>query len=94
MSGGHFDYNQYRLKLSGMAYTLCYHQLIIKIMNTEEQIKKAEYNIKKRGLAKIVKHYNGFIVMARSERDYQSKINSINRGDIFGFYTVDVALSL
>ena len=38
----------------------------------EEQIKKAEDNVKKRGLAKIVKHYNGFIIMAQSDRDYQS----------------------
>lgn len=63
-------------------------------MYTEEQIKKAEDNVKKRGLAKIVKHYAGFIIMAQSDRDYQSKVNSINRGDIFGLYTVDIALSL
>ena len=53
MSGGHFDYNQYRLKLSGMAYTLCYHQLIIKIMNTEEQIKKQNIILRKEGLQKL-----------------------------------------
>ena len=61
-------------------------------MYTDEQIKKAEDNVKKRRLAKIVRHYDGYIIMAQSEQDYQAKVNCINRGDRFGFYTIEVAL--
>jgi hypothetical protein len=63
-------------------------------METIEKIKQAEENVKKRGLAKIVRHYRGYIIMAQSERDYKCKVNCINSGDVFGFYTVEVALSL
>jgi hypothetical protein len=63
-------------------------------MYTKEQIKQAEENVMKRGLAKIVSHHNGFIIMAQSERDYKSKANNINSGNTFGFCTVDVALNI
>lgn len=51
----------------------------------ENAIKKA----KAKGLVKIVRHYDGFIILAQSEHDYKSKVISIQRGDTKGFYTVE-----
>lgn len=45
-------------------------------------------------LAPIVRHYDGYIILAQSERDFQSKVSKIQRGEILGFYTVERALSL
>ena len=42
----------------------------------------------------IVKHYDGYIILAQDERDFQTKVSKIQRGDTFGFYTVEKALSL
>lgn len=57
-------------------------------------INKAVYNVAELHLANIVRHYSGFIIMAQSERDYESKVNSIRHGDTFCFYTVEDALKL
>lgn len=59
---------------------------------SEEDIKKAIENVKSRNLANIVRHYYGYIIMAQSEDDFKSKVNSINNGDCFGFYTIERAL--
>jgi hypothetical protein len=39
--------------------------------------------------APIVRKFKGFIVLAQSELDYESKCKKISRGDTFGFYTTD-----
>ena len=35
----------------------------------------------------IIRQYNGFIILAQDEKDYNIKVNKINRGDTNGFYT-------
>jgi len=63
-------------------------------MENTKQIEAAIKIIEEKKLAFIVRHFRGYIIMAQSENDYQSKVNSINRGDAIGFYTVERALSL
>lgn len=63
-------------------------------MYTEEDIKIAVSNLEKRGLAKIVRHYYGFIILAQSEDDFRGKCKCIDNDDSFGFYTVERAKDL
>jgi hypothetical protein len=61
---------------------------------TDEEVEKAIENVEKKGLAKIVRRYSHWIIMAQSEGDYTAKINRINNGDDRGFYTIKRALNL
>lgn len=63
-------------------------------MENTKQIEEAVEIVKKKNLACIVRHYDGFIIIAQSEQDYQVKVNRINRGDIIGFYTIKRVLQL
>ncbi len=38
--------------------------------------------------SKIVRYYDGYIIMAQSEDDYKSKLDKIKRFDTRGFYTI------
>lgn len=62
-------------------------------MYTEEQIEKAVFEARSLCLAKIVRHYDGYIILAQNENDYKTKVQKIKRGDTNGFYTVERALS-
>ena len=62
-------------------------------MKTEE-IEKAVSNLGSKNQAPIVRHYDGYVILAQDERDFQTKVSKIQRGDTFGFYTVERALSL
>lgn len=42
-----------------------------------------------RDLAPIVRHYDGYIVLAQNEKDFNSKVRKIQYGDTNGFYTVE-----
>lgn len=37
----------------------------------------------------IVKHYRGYILLAQNEEDLRGKIDSVNKGEVNGFYTVE-----
>lgn len=59
---------------------------------TEEEIKRViDTEISKKS-APIVRHYDGYIILAQDERDYSGKIRCIQRGDIVGFRTIEGAL--
>jgi len=62
-------------------------------MYTEQQIEKAVFEARSLCLAKIVRHYDGYIILAQNEKDYKIKVQKIQRGDTKGFYTVERALS-
>lgn len=55
---------------------------------TEQDIENAIVILESRGLAPIVRHYDGYIILAQSENDFKSKVYAIQSGDILGFYTV------
>lgn len=55
---------------------------------------RAIRNVKALNKAKIVRHYNGYIIMAQSEGDFVGKKCAIARGDIRGFFTIEDALKL
>lgn len=59
---------------------------------TEKEIKKAISIIKNKHNSPIIREYNGYIILAQSERDYLSKKNSIDKGCVLGFYTVELLL--
>ena len=61
---------------------------------TEQDVEKAVSNLVSKGQAPIVRHYDGYVILAQDERDFQTKVSKIQRGDTFGFYTVERALSL
>lgn len=61
---------------------------------TERDVEKAVSNLASKGQAPIVRHYDGYIILAQSERDFESKVSKILRGDTFGFYTVERAMRL
>lgn len=61
-------------------------------MPTPEQIQTAIFNVRSLCLAPIVRHFNGFIIMAQTESDFESKMRRIERGNIDGFYSVDRAI--
>jgi hypothetical protein len=42
----------------------------------------------------IIRHFDGYIILAQSERDFQGKRSRIMRGDVFGFYQVERAKNL
>ena len=50
--------------------------------------------LKSKNQALIVRYYDGYIILAQDGRDFQTKVSKIQRGDTFGFYTVERALSL
>lgn len=62
-------------------------------MYTEEQIEKAVFEARSLCLAKIVRYHDGFIILAQNEKDYKAKVQTIQRGDTKGFYTVERVLS-
>ena len=66
---------------------------IVNFIYTEEQIGKAIFEARSLYLTKIVRHYDGYIILAQNEKDYNSKLQCIQRGDTKGFYTVERALS-
>lgn len=55
---------------------------------------RAVRNVKALNKAKIVRHYNGYIIMAQSEADFVGKKCTIARGDVKGFFTIEMALKL
>lgn len=61
---------------------------------TEQDVKKAVYNLRSKNQASIVRHYDGYIILAQNESDFQSKVSKIQRGDTFGFYTIERVLFL
>ena len=63
-------------------------------MQTQKEINLAIQKLTKKIGTPIVREFNGFIILANSERDYRSKTDKINRGDNFGFYTVERANAL
>ena len=63
-------------------------------MDCKERIEKAVSNLVSKNQAPIVRHYDGYIILAQDERDFQTKVSKIQRGDTFGFYTVESALSI
>ena len=63
-------------------------------MEWKERIEKAVSNLVSKNQAPIVRHYDGYIILAQDERDFQTKVSKIQRGDTFGFYTVESALSI
>ena len=61
---------------------------------TEQDIEKAVSNLVSKKQAPIIRHYDGYIILAQNECDFKVKLSAIQRGDTFGFYTVERALSL
>ena len=61
---------------------------------TEQDIEKAVSNLVSKNQAPIVRHYDGYVILAQDELDFQSKVSKIKRGDTLGFYTIEMALSL
>lgn len=43
---------------------------------------------------RVIKEYCGFMILAQSDRDFESKKRSLTVGDTFGFYTVEQALKI
>lgn len=72
----------------------CRAQLNTIMIYTEQNIEKAVSNLVSKNQALIVRHYDGYIILAQNERDFQIKVSKIQRGDTLGFYTVERALSL
>lgn len=62
-------------------------------MTYQEAIDKAVNNLVNEHRASIVRHYDGYIILAHNERDYQTKVSKIQRGDIKGFCTIERALN-
>jgi hypothetical protein len=61
---------------------------------TDTQIEEAIIKAKSIYGAKIVRHYDCFIILAQSENDYNEKISKIQHGDTKGFYTVQDILCI
>lgn len=59
---------------------------------TDEDIKNAILRVKEFRKPAIVRYFDGLIVMAQNEKDYEIKEAIIVRGDRIGFYTVAHAL--
>lgn len=62
---------------------------LVKLNKMSVKTQKAIDNLVVKNLAPIVRHYEGFIILAQNERDFQSKVHSVHRGDTKGFYTVE-----
>ena len=71
--------------LLGAVYSMIY---------TEQDIEKAVANLVSKNQAPIVRHYDGYIILAQNENDFKAKVSKIQRGDTFGFYTIQRALGL
>ena len=54
----------------------------------ERIIENCENYLKNKIGTSIVKHYKGFIILAQSVADLNSKAGKIRRGQTFGFYTL------
>ncbi|NQZ74536.1 MAG: hypothetical protein HRT61_00230 [Ekhidna sp.] len=61
---------------------------------TEKDVDIAIAKLTERIGAPIIRHFDGFIILAQSERDFEGKRNRIMRGDVFGFYTVERAKNI
>ena len=61
---------------------------------TEKDVHVAIEKLTKRIGTPIIRHFDGYIILAQSQRDFEEKRNRIMRGDIFGFYTVERAKNL
>lgn len=55
---------------------------------SEEDIEKAISILSNKHRTPIIRHVSGYIVLAYTEFDYETKKNRILRGDTFGFYSV------
>jgi transcriptional regulator of NAD metabolism len=64
------------------------------MIHTEQDIEKAVANLVSKNQAPIVRHYDGYIILAQNENDFKTKVSKIQRGDTFGFYTIQRALGL
>ena len=61
---------------------------------TEKDVDIAIAKLTERIGTPIIRHFDGYIILAQSERDFEGKRNRIMRGDVFGFYTVERAKNL
>jgi len=61
---------------------------------TEKDVHVAIEKLTKRIGTPIIRHFDGYIILAQGQRDFEEKRNRIMRGDIFGFYTVERAKNL
>jgi len=61
---------------------------------TEKDVDIAIAKLTERIGTSIIRHFDGFIILAQSERDFEGKRNRIMRGDVFGFYTVERAKNI
>lgn len=59
---------------------------------TKQDIEKAVANLVSKNQAPIVRHYDGYIILAQNEIDFETKVSKIQRGDTIGFCTVQKAL--
>lgn len=59
---------------------------------TDIQIEKAVDNLKH--TASIVRHFDGYVILAQSERDFETKCRKILKGDRAGFCTIERALTI
>jgi len=61
---------------------------------TQQDIKKSVDNLISKNQAPIVKHYDGYIILAQDEDDFKTKVLKIQCGDTFCFYTIQRVLNL
>lgn len=61
---------------------------------TEKDVDIAIAKLTERVGTPIIRHFDAYIILAQSERDFEGKRNRIMRGDVFGFYTVERAENL
>ena len=61
---------------------------------TEKDVDIAIAKLTERIGTPIIRHFDGYIILAQSETDFRKKRNRIMIGDVFGFYTVERAKNL
>jgi hypothetical protein len=61
---------------------------------TEKDVNIAIAKLTERIGTPIIRHFDGYIILAQSERDFEGKRNRIMRGDVFGFYTLERAINI
>ena len=83
------------MEQSGIFYIPCY--ALLNLDNYDLHRKRCRYCYCKtygKDRNAYNRHFDGFIILAQSERDFEGKRNRIMRGDVFGFYTVERAKNL
>lgn len=56
---------------------------------TQQEIEMVLFEARSLRLAKIVRHFEGFVIFAQNEKDYEAKVRRIKEGDRNGFYTIE-----